>query len=287
MFLRKAFLPVMFFASLAVGKSQDPDPSYSPEDHRILEELLRDLDSVPAGPFGKTAVAVGELFLGTPYVANTLESEGAERLVVNLRGLDCTTFVENVVVIARMKYEGNRDWETYLRKLEQIRYREGRLQGYPSRLHYFTDWIRDNQQKGLVSDITREMGGVRITREINFMGTHPERYPALSAEKQLEQIRAIEAGLSAKPLFVLPVEELALQEGLLRDGDIVALATDIEGLDVTHTGIAITGGDGRIHLLHASTDGAVTITKEPLTDYLKKISRNTGVMVVRPLEPAN
>jgi hypothetical protein len=285
MLLRKFLLMFLILAAVTIGKSQNPDPSFSPEDLKIFGELMRGLDSIPAGPLGKTTIAVGELFLGTPYVASTLESEGQERLVVNLRGLDCTTFVENVVVIARMKFEGNGDWETYLKNLERIRYREGRLLGYPSRLHYFTDWIRDNEGKGLVRDITREIGGVAVVKELNFMGTHPERYPALGTKSHLEQVRAIEANLSAMPLFVLPTEEVVRREELLRDGDIIALATDIKGLDVTHTGIALTGTDGRIHLLHASTDGAVTITEEPLPDYLKKISRNAGVIVVRPLEP--
>ena len=283
--MRNSLLPLVFLACLAIGKSQVPDPSFNPEDRKIFGELMRDLDSVPAGPVGKTTIAVGELFLGTPYVANTLESDGQERLVVNLRGLDCTTFVENVMVITRMKYEGKGDWETYLHNLAQIRYREGRLLGYPSRLHYFTDWIRDNEEKGLVKDITRELGGVPVTKQINFMGTHPERYPALEADSHLEQVRAIEATLSKEPLFILPSEEVERGEELIRDGDIIALATDIKGLDVTHTGIALTGMDGRIHLLHASTAGAVTISKEPLSDYLKKISRNTGIIVVRPQEP--
>ena len=37
---------------------------------------------------------VAESYLGVPYVAGTLESEGAERLIINEDSVDCTTFVE-------------------------------------------------------------------------------------------------------------------------------------------------------------------------------------------------
>lgn len=234
---------------------------------------------------GEAMIATGRCFLGTPYEARTLELPGPENLVVNFRGLDCTTFVENVLAFGRMKFEGREDWESYLHNLEQIRYRDGTLQGYASRLHYFSDWIRDNQKKGLVKDITPEIGGVSTLKEINFMGMHPELYPALGRGDHLDRIRNIEASLSSEALFILPAEEVAGKEGALQDGDIIALATNIQGLDVTHTGIAITGSDGRVHLLHASTQGAVMISKEPISEYLKKIKGNTGIIVVRPLEP--
>ncbi|MEJ2583528.1 MAG: DUF1460 domain-containing protein [Robiginitalea sp.] len=283
--MRKFLLLGIFLFVFAYGKSQVPPLSCSPEDREIFRNMMGELQALSGDAMGATMVAVGAKFLGTPYVASTLELDGQEKLVVNFRGLDCTTFVENVLAISRLKHEGKADWESYLNTLEKIRYRQGTLQGYPSRLHYFTDWIRDNEQKGLVKDVTRQIGGVSAEKEINFMGTHPELYPALGREGNLEQIRRVETSLSINPLFVLPAKEVAKQEESLQDGDIIALATEIKGLDVTHTGIAVTGKDGRIHLLHASTEGAVMITKAPLSEYLKKIHKNTGIIVVRPMAP--
>jgi len=287
MYLKDFLLLLVFLGAMAYGRPQSHALSCSPEDAEIFGQLMKDLDTLEAGTIGEAMIVAGRHFLGTPYVAGTLESGGQEMLVVNLRGLDCTTFVENVLAIGRMKFEGQKDWESYLQNLEQIRYRDGMLQGYTSRLHYFSDWIRDNQKKGLVKDITPEIGGASLVKEINFMGTHPELYPALALEDQLEGIRKTEASLSSKVLFVLPAEEVAAQEASLQDGDIIALATNIQGLDVTHTGIAVSGSDGRVHLLHASTEGAVMISKEPIPEYLKKIKGNTGIIVVRPLEPGS
>ena len=283
--LRKCLLLLVLLGPVIMGRSQTPTLSCTPQDREIFGELMEDLQAVQPTTMGETVVATGTRFLGTPYVASTLEREGQEELVVNLRGFDCTTFVENVLAISCLKYGGKQDWESFLQTLERIRYRQGRLEGYTSRLHYFTDWIRDNQEKGLIKDITPQIGGDSLVKEINFMGTHPKLYAALGREDHLEEIRNIEAALSSNPLFVLPSEAVAGQEHSIQDGDIIALATDIQGLDVTHTGIALTGSDGRIHLLHASTEGTVMISKEPLSEYLKKISRNTGIIVVRPLQP--
>ena len=287
MCFRDLILSMLLLGVIAAGRTQTPGVSCTAEDRERFEELMGELDAVASASVGATMIAAGTHFLKTPYVAGTLEMEGEERLVVNLRGLDCTTFVENVLAISRMKSMGTSDWGTYLQNLEQIRYRDGRVQGYPSRLHYFTDWIRDNEKKGLVKDITPQLGGVSAVKEINFMGTHPELYPALAEEADLIAIRATEMALSSKALSILPAAEVAAQERSLQDGDIIALATSIPGLDVTHTGIALTGADGRIHLLHASTEGAVMISREPLSEYLSKIGKNTGIIVVRPQEPEN
>ncbi len=257
----------------------------APEDREIFDALFTDLSARPGPSMGETMIAVGEQFLGTPYVAGTLEQPGAETLVVNLRGVDCTTFVEQVLALSRVWLRDPANWEAYLRELQQIRYRGGRLQGYASRLHYFTDWIRDNALKGYVADVTAELGGRRALRPINFMGTHPERYPALASPEYLHEIREREDELSEIPYYLLPRDEVARKEDLLQDGDIIALATSLKGLDVTHTGIAIRQTDGRVHLLHASTSGMVMITGEPLSDYLAGIKGNTGILVARPLPP--
>lgn len=281
----KVLLLVCFLGVAAGVRAQGREVSCLPEDRKTFDRVVGALDTLSASSMGETVIAVGEQFLGTPYVAHTLETQGPEQLVVNFRGLDCTTFVENVLAISRVRYGEKMNWDSFILELERIRYREGRLSDYASRLHYFTEWIRDNERKGFVRDITQEIGGKAVRKDIDFMGTHPELYPALGRKGQLETVRSIESTLSSTPIFILPRQEVGGQEGLLRDGDIIALATSIPGLDVTHTGFAIKEDDGRIHLLHASTTGSVVVSKEPLAEYLKKIKGNTGIIAVRPLVP--
>lgn len=277
----------LFLCFLGFGyvQAQSERVLFLPEDQVIFNRLIQTGADVESGQIGELIVATGHKLLNTPYVAGTLEAHTPEILIVNLRGLDCTTFVENVLVVSGMRQDGQKEWDTYLRQLERLRYRDGIRDGYPSRLHYFTDWIRDNTKKGLVEDITQSLGGLPLEKRIDFMGTHPDLYPALSSEAYLKAVQKVEEELSDRVTYILPKEDVSKVENQIENGDIIALATSIEGLDVTHTGFAYRKKNGRLHLLHASTRGSVEISKAPLAEYLQGMKGNTGIIVVRPMQP--
>ncbi|CAG2531591.1 Protein of unknown function (DUF1460) [Maribacter dokdonensis] len=256
----------------------------SPKDSTAVESKLVEIDGIFQDDIGATMVSVGKTFMKTPYVAKTLEIGDTETLVVNLQGLDCTTFVENVLAFTLLLRQQEKSFDGYLKNLEIIRYKDGSLNGYASRLHYFSEWIANNAEKGLLKDITGEIGGAAITKDINFMSTHRDLYPFLADDLNFSKIKASENYLNNQAICVLAQDDIAANEHLLQTGDIIALATSINGLDVTHTGIATREKDGRIHLLHASTGSMeVEVSKKPLADYLKGIKSNTGIMVARPL----
>ncbi|WP_116771954.1 N-acetylmuramoyl-L-alanine amidase-like domain-containing protein [Maribacter litoralis] len=256
----------------------------SPKDKAAVENKLVEIDGMYDGNFGETMVIVGKTFMQTPYVAKTLEIGDTETLVVNLQGLDCTTFVENVLAFSLLLRQQEMSFDAYLKNLEIIRYKNGELVGYASRLHYFSEWIANNAEKGLLKDITGEIGGTEITKNIDFMSTHRDLYPFLTDDTNNSKIKASENYLNNQAICVLAQDKIAENEHLIQSGDIIALATSINGLDVTHTGIATREKDGRIHLLHASTGSMeVEVSKKPLADYLKNIKSNTGIMVARPL----
>jgi hypothetical protein len=281
----KTFVLALFFLCFGYAGAQEEQVLFLPEDQVVFDRLIHSGEGEESGPIGEVIVATGQKLLNTPYVAGTLEVHSPEILIVNLRGLDCTTFVENVLVVSGMLQDGQREWDTYLRRLERLRYRDGIRNGYPSRLHYFTDWIRNNAKKGLVGDITQGLGGLPLEKRIDFMGSHPDLYPALSSEAALKAVQKVEQALSEQVIYVLPREEVSKVENQIQNGDIIALATSIDGLDVTHTGLAFRKDNGRVHLLHASTRGSVEISKAPLSEYLQGVKGNTGIIVVRPLEP--
>ena len=257
--------------------------SCSPENKEAVTQKIKEVEGVDNALFGEELAAIGKTFIGTPYVAKTLEVGEEESLVITLEGLDCTTYVENVMAFGLIKEKPEPNFDSFVKTLEKIRYRNGTLDGYGSRLHYFTEWISDNEEKDLVQNITASLGGVEIDKKLNFMSSHRDLYPYLKEERSFQQIQETEKKLQQHPLCILSQEMLALNEDQIQTGDIIALATSIEGLDVTHTGFAIRADDGRIHLLHASSSGAVEISALPLVDYLKKIKNNTGVIVARPL----
>ncbi|MHA7864758.1 N-acetylmuramoyl-L-alanine amidase-like domain-containing protein [Flagellimonas marinaquae] len=274
----------IFIALLVLGSFANAQQiTCSPEDKSLFEDKITNLKQTKAPSLGDTIALVGQSFLGTPYVEKTLEVGDTETLVINFGGLDCTTFVENVMAFSLMLKDQQSTFDSFTGNLETVRYRNGSLNGYPSRLHYFTEWIRNNEKKGLVKDITAELGGVELEKSINFMGTHRELYPFLANDTNFESMLAVEKELAKEKLCYLPKDQIESKEQEIKSGDIIALATSIKGLDVTHTGIAIHQPDGRLHLLHASSkNGEVEISELPLADYLKNIKSNIGIIVARP-----
>lgn len=279
--MRKSVYSFLLLSLTIVSSGLAQQITCSAQDKAAFEDKIIAIDGLLEKDLGQTMVSVGKTFLGTPYVAKTLEIGETETLVVNLHGLDCTTFVENVLAFSLMLKEENTDFQSFTDNLETIRYKDGKLDGYASRLHYFSEWIANNEKKGLIKDITADIGGREITKEIDFMSEHRELYPFLSDDTNFEKIKASENFLNDQAICMLPKEEIEANELMIQSGDIIALTTSIKGLDITHTGIATRENDGRIHLLHASSSGEVKVSELPLVDYLKKIGKNTGIMVAR------
>lgn len=226
-------------------------------------------------------------FLGVPYVAHTLEINDDERLVVNTRQLDCTTFVETVTALKICAQQGLRTFADYQNVLRQLRYRQGRMAGYTSRLHYFTDWIRDKADMQLVTDVQQPnppFSAVQ-TVNVNYMSTHPTAYKALKANAALvPEIRAQEQSLTGMKVRYIPKRAVcnnALLRKVVKDGDILAITCNKKGLEIAHLGFAVWRNDG-LHLLNASMIHK-KVVEEPMTlyQYLQKHKTHTGIRVVR------
>ncbi|MDE6377541.1 MAG: DUF1460 domain-containing protein, partial [Duncaniella sp.] len=228
--------------------------------------------------------AFAHLLEGTPYAAGTLESS-PEILTVNLDGMDCTTFVETVTALAMTLEERRTAWQDFVYNLGQIRYRQGRPDGYASRLHYMSDWIVDNTHRGLLTEITDRLPGwSHQVKTLDYMSRHRSAYPALADDETFEKIKSVEVGFRSHrfPLLRSSLMQTKKGESLLKEGDILMFTTKTDGLDVSHTGIATIHPDGRVHLIHASsTAGKVIDDPLPLTDYLRKNHNINGVRVVR------
>jgi len=238
-------------------------------------------------PINEVIVEIGKSFLETDYIAHTLEKEGDEQLVINLTGLDCTTFLETSLTFARCIKKGKTSFEDYQDELTFIRYRDGKIDKYPSRLHYFSDWIYNNQQKHIVKDITEEIGGKKIKFAVDFMSKNPKYYKQLQENPDfIPIIKKQEEEINSRQYYYIPQNEIEKVESKIQTGDLIALTTTDKGLDIGHVGIALKMNDGRIHFMHAPLVGSkVQITEKPLSDYVKKIKKHTGIIVLRVLEP--
>ncbi|MCX5848838.1 MAG: DUF1460 domain-containing protein [Deltaproteobacteria bacterium] len=233
--------------------------------------------------YGDSIVEIGLLFINAPYKAGTLEITKKEKLIVNVSAFDCTTFVEAVIALARCASAGKILRNEFRRNLQLIRYRRGKINGYSSRLHYFTDWLRDNEKKKILINVSRRLGGKPQCKKINFMTYNRKLYVALNNKTQFAKMLAAEKNLSRKTFYIIEKDKLNTQKAIIQNGDIIAFTTNQEGLDVAHSGFAIWYRKN-LHLLHASKkEGAVVISQKTLTAFLKSNKKFTGIIVARPL----
>jgi hypothetical protein len=260
----------------------------TPEDSAIVRATLRwaHAEGLDTLPIGVAVARIGRRFVGSPYTPGTLDPPGPESLVINLREFDCVTFVESTLALARAAHAAEPGFEAFARELERLRYRGGEREGYASRLHYFSEWLQDNADRGVLELVTPALGGEEDPQPIDFMSTHVEAYWQLADPEALERIREVETRLFARPRVALRESAIASAEAGIREGDVIAATSTLAGLDVAHTGIAVSVG-GRIHLMHAPLVGdSVQVSEVPLADRVLRIPTQDGIMVARPREPA-
>jgi hypothetical protein len=248
---------------------------------RTIEWATRErVDTLPPGEIMARA---GRRFVGEPYVPRTLDPPGPERLIVNLRTFDCVTYVESMLALARVIRAGESDFATFVRELRRIRYRDAIGATYPDRLHYFSEWIAANDARGLVDDITPELGARLDSSRVDFMSTHVDAYWQLADSTFLRAIRDTEVRLSAQPRPWIPETRIAAVADRIRNGDVIAATSTVPGLDIAHTGLAL-WIDGRLHLMHAPLVGSIVeISEVPLAERIVRIEGQDGIMVARPL----
>ena len=227
------------------------------------------------------------LFLGRPYVSHTLEVNDCEQLVVNTRQLDCTTLVENVTALTLCARRHRLTFADFKQVLTQIRYRDGHLNGYASRLHYFSDWIIDNARRQIVDELQQPNPPFTAvqTISVNYMTTHSQSYKALKANPALVPlIKRQEQALNGRRFRYIPkaaINNSQLLRSAVSDGDIIAITCNKPGLDIAHLGFAVWRSDG-LHLLNASQLHK-KVVEEPMTfaQYLKQHPTHTGIRVIR------
>lgn len=223
---------------------------------------------------------------GLPYVAHTLEVNKTEKLVINLRQLDCTTYVENVLALNLCVSKKAYTFKAFCDNLRLIRYRGGAEPHYVKRLHYFTDWINDNTKKGICREVQSPNPPFSKVQAINvfFMSENPAKYKMLKENPDyVPQIAQTEKSLNRLSFRYIPktaIKNTALLRSVIHDGDIIAITTTLRGLDIQHIGFAVWHKDG-LHLLNASSLRH-KVVEEPQTlyKYLSTKKTMTGVRIV-------
>lgn len=258
-------------------------PAAIESDSLIFVRYVEAMSIASSRSMSETLVQTARFFLGTPYVGATLEQE-PEQLVVNLRAFDCTTFVENVLALSRVVRSGQPSFSNFRKELARLRYRTEQITDYTDRLHYTADWMYENCRRGVVVDCTQQAGGIPLPLKLNFMSTHVSAYKQLvNHPERLARIRQIESRINQRSYYYLPQDSIESNASAFHNGDVVCFVTSIEGLDIAHLGIVCWQGE-KLTFIHASSSGKqVILNEDSLSDYVRQIKKDIGIMLWRPL----
>ncbi len=287
-------LPKISYSQLLEVLARQPDSNSTeretaaqPEDIARFDKIVQyaKQQNLPDRPIGEIVQAIADNFLGQPYAEGLLDKSGEEKLIVTLNKFDCVLFVETVLAIARGVAIQDYDYQNFVNRIEEQRYLNGKVNGYCSRLHYFSEWINDNQKRQTVENITAQLGGVPMNKQLNFMSQHRSSYSQMVKDEATYQcIVGIEADLAKNTVNYIPTNRIKSVYSELKPGDIVAVATDVKGLDVTHTGLVYRNADGNMGLIHASPAGQVTVAYD-LHRYISRVESAIGIVVARAKAP--
>ena len=276
-------ITIIFLAFFATS-SFSQEILYEKQDSIFIEGIIEEMSAKEFSNSGKLLLAIADKFAGCRYVAGTLENGEKEPLYVSCSKLDCTTFVELTLAIATTIEKKEGRFNDVCKNLEKIRYRNGERKGYASRLHYISQWIEDSLKLGAIKEVTSCRISTKGRLHLSFMSSHPQNYTMLKGNSETtREIEAMEKPFRNKEVEYIPKEKLnkGADELPIRDGDILALTTNIDGLDVTHIGFAF-WHKGRVHLLHASSSKEMVIRDNTtLYDYQKKRKSQTGIRIFR------
>ena len=273
------FLLASWFVAFSAF-SQNVD--YETQDKVVFEKYATFIQPFQSKSKELILQKTAEFFLEKPYVAGTLDKNDTEKLVINLREFDCVTFVETVIALANTTASGNLSFDNFASQLQQIRYRNGVIYGYDSRLHYTSDWAYNNVEKNILSAMSQQLGGVLQTKTIDFMTSHPSAYNALKTDdSMLKKIKNTENEINKrKGFYYLPKDKITAKATEIPHMAMIAFTTSIKGLDTTHTGFAYKK-NGKLTFIHASSaKNKVVIDEKTLSDYCQAQKSCTGIMVM-------
>jgi hypothetical protein len=263
-----------------------PQSPLKPSDQKIFQRLSdRAIEQDwQAKPIGNIIQTIAAEFLGASYVEGLLDRSQNETLFTSLQEFDCVLFVETVLAMARGIASKDYSPITFTTNLQQQRYENGEINGYCSRLHYFSYWIEDNQRRNIVTDITKDLGGISLDKTLNFMSENWKKYPKLvSSEQEYRCTQQMEMRLNSTVVNYIPTSQIRSRYAELKSGDILAIATRVPGLDVTHTGFVYRSTNGEVGIIHAAPGRGVKISSD-LETYLNRVEDAIGVIVARPTD---
>ena len=268
-----ALAPVFSFAQSVEEKSAANYSKIAPK----LKEMAEKGAST-----SELIIAAALMRVNEPYVAGTLETI-PEKLIVNIGETDCILFVESCLAMALNAKNGATDYESLCKIVQGLRYRDGIVNGYSSRLHYTSEWIMQGERNGIFTEITKDLSGGNLSgQKFSYMSTHTDSYKQLKdSPAEVATIREAELKLNEYDYYLIKKEDIPNVLKDLKDGDILGLNTSVKGLDIAHVGY-IYHVDGEVHFIHASYGAKkVVVETKTLVEYANSSKSCDGIRIIR------
>ena len=277
-------LAVALQAPVAAAAQGVAQGNISQESVQKYGELSKVLQANQQKSVPELMIIVAKQMLGTEYVAGTLEKV-PEQLVVSLTQTDCILFVESCLAMALNAKKGIFHPDSLCATIQSLRYRDGKVDGYASRIHYTSEWIRQGEARGIFREITDVLSGDNLSgQRFSYMSEHSDAYRQLKGNPaEVARIAQMEASLNQHTdYFVIPKEAVSKMEHLLKDGDILGFNSTVKGLDIAHVALVYHKENGQVGFIHASqADGKVVIDEKSIADYVNARKSNNGIRIVR------
>jgi len=238
---------------------------------QYVEQMLKEFENVPYGGGSQ----------GCPQ-AHTL---------INLRQMDCMTFVENFWALAFTRHliQGVKErlgddeiFAIYVQNLNAIRYYEGKNQRNEDRIQYLTSGFIQLEKTGVLSSVGKGLGRT-MSKKINYVSANRTKFGGF---KDWPFIQNKENEMSQYSYTVFDKDKIHDYAQIAKNGDLVGLVTTVNGLDVSHCGV-ITIREGKVYMTHASSVRKQLVIAQDLVEYLSKRTTVSGIVVFRPVFPSN
>ena len=270
---------------------QRPSSALEPNSRPVLNKWYAQTNHIQSGEsFGELVARTGAAQLGTPYYNHPQTTE-PEHLSIALDTFQCVSFVESTMALSRCIWKNENNENCFIQEVKESRYRDGEVDGYASRLHYFFDWLTNNSERGRLTPLTRTLGGKEFKRRrqkklFSIMTSRPKRYPALLNPSIFHDIQSIENSLNSQHPYVLRGNQLTGLNKRLENGDVVAVVTNKRGILISHTGFILKNADGKARFLHASSyHERVVVSENDIADYISRNKNRLGILIYRPTHP--
>lgn len=255
-----------------------------PQDTVRVQQIIDRL-AASGQPLGERVAMAALEFDGTPE-GDYYTTDSVAALRIDTGSMTPLMLVNNAVALAKASLASGRPgWRDFVAELQSVACRRGEDLGFPSIMYHTSDWIGDNVFRGNLRELTENFSGVVArTKSLDEMTRYRSRFAALADSAAFETVRMTEMGYRSHRVPALKRETIGKKEveQSLRDGDILILVPNRDGIDFYDIGVVVMRADGP-HLVHLSPfTRRVEEESDVLSRYFKFAAKHfQGYRIVR------